>query len=298
MAGETFFLSYSRIDEDIALRFADDLRAAGVSVWVDQYDIRPSEHWDRAIERAVQACGGLIVILSPRSAASDNVADEISFAIEGGKKVLPILIEKCTIPLRITRMHMIDATASYDRALRQCLAEIQRVDGVPPPRVAPAARPAPVPLAPEAVSAAERQLAGFVGPIASILAAKAAARAGSVAELYGELALHVQDDRERKRFLAAAPQGPGTGAGQPAPAADRAGGAVSAAPGDDAGEVTPAEIEHVAGVLVTYLGPMAALVAKRESRSCRSAEELRDRVAQLIPGEKERGAFLRRVEVG
>src|SRR5437764_7071487 len=66
----TYFLSYARLDERVALRVADALIAAGVSVWVDQYDIRPSQHWDRAVETAVRGCEGMVVILSPRSADS------------------------------------------------------------------------------------------------------------------------------------------------------------------------------------------------------------------------------------
>src|SRR4051794_20869920 len=113
--GDTYFLSYSRNDQEFALRLAADLRAQGIQLWVDQLDIRPSEHWDRAIERAVSSCRGLIVILSPRSVASDNVADEISYAIGAGKPVMPIMIEWCDLPLRITRMHVIDATGPYDK---------------------------------------------------------------------------------------------------------------------------------------------------------------------------------------
>src|SRR5581483_3935624 len=60
---ESYFLSYSRADEKIAMRFANDLREGGIAMWVDQLDIRPSEHWDRAIERAVHECRGLVVIL-------------------------------------------------------------------------------------------------------------------------------------------------------------------------------------------------------------------------------------------
>ena len=71
-ARNNYFLSYSRDDEEFALRFAKDLRERGVAMWVDQFDIRPSEHWDRAIERAVTNCRGLVVILSPRSVASDK----------------------------------------------------------------------------------------------------------------------------------------------------------------------------------------------------------------------------------
>ena len=140
---DCYFLSYSRADQDFALRFATDLRAREVSIWIDQLDIRPSEHWDRAIERAVRDCCGLVVILSPRSVESDNVADEISYAIDRGKPVLPVMIERCSMPLRITRMQMIDATGDYDRALQQCLEAIASKDGFekPAPKAAPRSGP-------------------------------------------------------------------------------------------------------------------------------------------------------------
>src|SRR5215469_6304069 len=121
---KTYFLSYARADEAIALKFADDLIAAGVQVWVDQYDIRPSQHWDRAVEAAVRSCEGMTVVLSPRSAASAAVADEVSVAIDMKKELIPILIEPCVLPLRMTRMHFIDAARDYDSALRRCLAAI------------------------------------------------------------------------------------------------------------------------------------------------------------------------------
>ena len=201
---DTYFLSYSRSDERFALRLAKDLRAHGVAMWVDQLDIRPSEHWDRAIERAVSACRGLVVILSPRSVASDNVADEISFAIDSGKSVLPVMIEKCVLPLRITRMHVVDATRSYDKALRQCLAELQRAGDASEDKAAARASP---PLDPQTVSEAKRRLAAIIGPIAGILADKAAGRAASAADLYGQLALNINDVGAREKFLANATAG-------------------------------------------------------------------------------------------
>ena len=77
---EVCFLSYARSDEQFALRFANDLRSLGASTWLDQLDLRPSQHWDRAIERAIRACSSVIVILSPRSVASENVAIPLELA--------------------------------------------------------------------------------------------------------------------------------------------------------------------------------------------------------------------------
>ncbi len=107
----TYFLSYARADQEVALRFARDLISVGFSVWVDQFDIRPSQHWDRAVETAVRSCDAMIVILSPASAASPNVADEVTVAIDGGKRLIPILVQACALPLRMSRRQCIDATA-------------------------------------------------------------------------------------------------------------------------------------------------------------------------------------------
>src|ERR1700752_2791446 len=126
---ESCFLSYARADEDFAVRWANDLGSLGVRMWVDQHDINPREHWDRAIERAIRSCRSFVVILSPRAVASENVADEISLAIASGRPVIPVVIERRSLPLRLARLHVIDATRGYEGAVKQCLAEIRKDRG-------------------------------------------------------------------------------------------------------------------------------------------------------------------------
>jgi hypothetical protein len=196
---DTYFLSYSRTDQEFALRLAEYVRTRGVRLWVDQLDIRPSEHWDRAIERAVRDCRGLVVVLSPRSVVSDNVADEISFAIDGGKSVLPVMIERCNLPLRIARMQVIDATSNDDRALEACLAELRRTK-VSLPRassVHPAARPIPA----TDVEALGQLLARYLGPIATLLARRESKAASTMEELAQRLAPFIPSESEREEFV-------------------------------------------------------------------------------------------------
>jgi len=281
VGADGYFLSYSRSDEGFALRLAKDLRAKGVNMWVDQLDIRPSEHWDRAIERAVCACRGLVVILSPRSVASDNVADEISFAIDNGKSVLPVMIEKCVLPLRISRMHLIDATTGYEKALRQCLEELNDGQAQSAPARARATVP---PLDPEIVATAKQKLTAVLGPIAGILVDKAVARSSSASELYALLAQHIENEHERARFTQGSIQKP-----LPPAAPEQSANAAT---------ISPGEIASLAGALTSYLGPMAPIVAKRESRACSSIAELRQRLAAHIDGEADRKSFLRQTAGG
>ena len=194
----SYFLSYSRSDQEFALRLASDLRTHGISIWVDQLDIRPSEHWDRAIERAVSSCRGIVVVLSPRSVASDNVADEISFAIDGGKGVLPVMIERCNLPLRITRMQVIDATGNYDKALEQCVAELRR-GKEPVPELT--SRPEKTAIPAAEVESIARILTHYLGPIAPTLAKRESKVSGTVEELGQRLATFIPRATERKDFL-------------------------------------------------------------------------------------------------
>ena len=197
---DTYFLSYSRSDQELALRLATYVRAQGIGLWVDQLDIRPSEHWDRAIERAVSKCRGIVVVLSPRSVASDNVADEISFAIDGGKSVLPVMIERCSLPLRITRMQVIDATGNYDKALEECVAELRRSRGpVSPPELTAHPETKAIPAAD--VESVARILARYLGPIAPVLARRESKASLTMEELGQRLATFIPTAAERDDFL-------------------------------------------------------------------------------------------------
>jgi hypothetical protein len=117
---QTFF-SYARDDSKFALRLGEDLRAAGVSIWLDQLDIEPGQRWDRAVQSALVSCPRMLVVLSPSSVESDNVMDEVSFALEKKKTVIPVLWRDCEIPFRLRRVQYIDCRVEYDRGLKRLL---------------------------------------------------------------------------------------------------------------------------------------------------------------------------------
>lgn len=62
------------------LKLAQDLRAAGADIWLDQLDIPAGTNWVRTIQQALEQCGLLGVVLSPTAVQSDNVLDEVLFA--------------------------------------------------------------------------------------------------------------------------------------------------------------------------------------------------------------------------
>jgi len=73
------FISYSRQDNEFALKLAKDLRSAGVDLWLDQLDIASGERWDDITEKALERSDILIVILSPAATDSANVMAGIAY---------------------------------------------------------------------------------------------------------------------------------------------------------------------------------------------------------------------------
>src|SRR5215472_13500840 len=120
-SGPTAFFSYSREDSEFVLHVARDLKAAGANVWLDQMDIVPGQRWDEAIERALAGCPRMLVVLSPTSVRSTNVMDEVSFALEEGKTVIPILYRDCAIPFRLRRVQYIDLRFDYSHGFTELL---------------------------------------------------------------------------------------------------------------------------------------------------------------------------------
>ena len=112
------FFSYCREDSDFAVRLAEDLKAVGANVWMDQLDIEPGTPWDRAVENALSSCPNMLIVLSPISVKSDNVRDEVSFALSKQKRIIPVLYRDCDVPFRVARLQHVDFRADYDRGLK------------------------------------------------------------------------------------------------------------------------------------------------------------------------------------
>jgi len=96
-ATQEVFFSYSRSDEALVLKIASALRRDGRRVWVDQLDIAKGARWDDEVEKALKASSCLLAILSPAAVASQNVMDEVSYALGEKKKVIPVVARPRTM---------------------------------------------------------------------------------------------------------------------------------------------------------------------------------------------------------
>ncbi|MFA4902899.1 MAG: TIR domain-containing protein [Desulfobaccales bacterium] len=131
-----YFFSYARKDSEFVLKLAKELRDVGVNLWLDQLDILGGQRWDREVEEALKTSRGMIAVLSPESVASNNVMNEVSYALEEGRLVVPILLHPCDKPSRLRRLQHIDFTAGYDTGFSQLLRALG-IDQPSQPRTQP-----------------------------------------------------------------------------------------------------------------------------------------------------------------
>jgi eukaryotic-like serine/threonine-protein kinase len=152
----------------------------------------------------------------------------------------------------------------------------------------------------------ERNLAHYVGPMAKLLVRKAATQTHDVAELYSLLSANINNDDQRRRFLAM-----GGSVAQSAHTGERNTGSLGTrgirgtVPQTERSGTTgtrnmapiPLEAQFVQETtqrLLVYLGPIGRVVARRAAEQARSQQEFVELVAGHI-GTQERGAFLREV---
>lgn len=85
------FISYSRRDQEFVTRLASDLDAQVAGVWFDQSAIQPGEKWHDEIMEGINDCKAFVLILSPDAMQSRYVQEELSKALELGKRIFPVL---------------------------------------------------------------------------------------------------------------------------------------------------------------------------------------------------------------
>jgi WD40 repeat protein len=131
---DSIFISYSRKDwHEFVEPLIQRLRAAGFSVWVDQYLIQGGEDWLDAINQAVDTCRRMILCVSSDALSSHYVKKEYRYFIDEKKLLLPLLCRDAKLPLELRGIHYLQ----YDNfdALVRILTEQKPPE--PPLTVAP-----------------------------------------------------------------------------------------------------------------------------------------------------------------
>jgi len=128
--GKQIFISYARVDQSFAFQLSDDLLGEKLNVWLDQIAIKPGQHWDKEVQEALKKSPIMILILSPTSAESDNVADEYHYFLQNKKTIIPVLtpdFDMADMPYRLSRLQFIDFKDGYFPALDTLVKTVHHV---------------------------------------------------------------------------------------------------------------------------------------------------------------------------
>jgi len=200
--------------------------------------------------------------------------------------------------------HVIGKSVAFDPAQRYADAAafskavadaMPALPGESPPPAANAAQTISdeASFSPELLRETERDLATFIGPMASIAVKRAVRNASDLLALYGLLARHVADPKDRAEFLARGRQRAAAGLGRPRPPPEPAPAqTIERKSVSPAQSPNPASIVAIESDLTRYIGPIARILVKRELGKFESLAKLCLVLATHIPDERERRAFL------
>ncbi len=85
------FISYSRIDTPFVRQLHEQLVASKRDIWVDWEDIPLTADWWQEIQRGISSANAFIFVISPDSVKSPVCRDEINYAVDNNKRIVPIL---------------------------------------------------------------------------------------------------------------------------------------------------------------------------------------------------------------
>jgi hypothetical protein len=89
----TVFISYARADQAAAEQLRADVERCHRDAWVDQ-ELTGGQSWWRAILDHIRRCDVFVVVLSPQWIRSKACDLELRYAVELGRPVLPVMVEK------------------------------------------------------------------------------------------------------------------------------------------------------------------------------------------------------------
>jgi hypothetical protein len=96
--GGYIFISYSRRNRNLVYPLAQKLKSSGFKTWIDTQDIKPGNPWKGQIVQGIAEADAFVLLLTPDSAASENVRKELDLALDADVLVLPVILQPAKIP--------------------------------------------------------------------------------------------------------------------------------------------------------------------------------------------------------
>src|SRR3954464_15003962 len=119
------FLSHNSKDKPRVRKLAEELRAAGLRVWFDEWVLKPGDDIYLTIEHGLEAARAQVLCLSPAALGSEWVKMERSTVLFRNptnidRRFIPVLLADCELPDALRRYKYVD----YRRRTQAAFAEL------------------------------------------------------------------------------------------------------------------------------------------------------------------------------
>lgn len=138
------FLSYAKEDKEKVKSIYRKLLRERLNPWLDLTDLLPGQEWDKTIVDAIRNARFVIVFLSSNSINKRGfVQREIREALdmaermpEGYLFIIPVRLEGCTVPSRLSKWQWIDVhkPGGFGRILKTIRENLGSTDSPDPPK--------------------------------------------------------------------------------------------------------------------------------------------------------------------
>lgn len=120
------FISHTSLDKSFVRHLANDIERFGISVWLDEKEIRVGDSIVSTIEKAISNSDYVIIVLSKNSIEKPWVVRELNaaYALEierDTKVILPIMLEKIKLPTFLMDKLYADFSDNYDKGFQNLL---------------------------------------------------------------------------------------------------------------------------------------------------------------------------------
>lgn len=122
------FISYSHQDKSFVKKLSAELEGQGVKVWWDYDSLQGGQDWQKEIELGIKQCDFFLVVLTPEAVESEWVGNEITYAGQAQKMIIPLHLKKCDIPIGLIKKQYIDFEKQTQKAAIQELLGILKTN--------------------------------------------------------------------------------------------------------------------------------------------------------------------------
>ena len=124
------FISYAHKDKTFAKKLAGESEGQGMKVWWDFDSLKGGQDWQKEIERGIKGCDFFLTALTPDAVNSEWVGNEILYASNAQKTIIPLHLKKCDIPIGLIKKQYIDFESQTQKAAIKELLGILKASSV------------------------------------------------------------------------------------------------------------------------------------------------------------------------